>query len=664
MALNDHILRQNKSKEIDINSILYANERVGSQLTTLGSALDYIIAHLYPNYIGTYPTQGDLPASANANDYAWIENDGTGSGSGWVFTNLDGTETWTKRYDVDWSRDSILSDVESITNPLYLFANGKAGGQEFFGGSQTGENIYLNANSADDTGKIISRNDISFDTDNENDIGELLSRVKDFYIAGSLRDGTSTITVAQLQTALDHLTRSDNPHSVDYDQLINKLGTITVDGDVSGTVDLSASGDKTLTISVGDDSHSHTSATISDLTSAIYSKVASIFQDNDLITYTKDGGSEEIRPTVSNIDTSRITDIDTPTASNKFAVSNGAKYEEKGLDVELTGEVTGTASYNSTTEKVEISTTVENVELAKVSGLDLQGLTFTVDTSFPAVVTANAHNLQNSTQIYIKSISGDIDGNFGITVLDANSFTINTSVASPTSGYYIPDNAQFLFDSSTSTWKVRREFDELTHNELSGREDTDSHSWAVALNGRDSGQRIFGGLNASEKLILSSTFHSTKGVIEFEDVLQPAANNSVDIGSANFKIKDLYIAGEAKGLRLENVTSNPTPSGLTRGRAYWNTGENKAYIDTGLALVPLASSNLPKKNVTLTNESTKTVDVSDALGFGAVAGDYVWSLYKVSTSEQVHAPITVINATQIQVNINTPFTGDFVFKGI
>lgn len=661
--INDHSLRTYVPQDISLENILYSNERVGNVFTNAKSAFDFIIGSLYPNYVGTFANQAALPVTANANDYAWVSDDGDGKGAGYVWTDLDGIAQWVKRYDVDWSVEGLLSDALSQTFPLYVFGNGKDGGQEIFGGTATGEDLVLNANAADDTGNIVAKNPIIPHTDNTDDLGSATNRIKDFFIAGMLQSGSVSLSLAQLQTAFDHISLVNNPHSVDYDQLLTKLGVLTVNGDVTGSVDLSTSGVKSLTLTVGDDSHNHTAAFITDFNDAVWAKVKAILQNNDLITYTKTEGAETITPTVANITTARIDDIDSPVSANKVLASDGSKYSEKGITVELTGDVSGTGTYNTTTEKIDLSTVSNGTDLENVRGIELENLAISFAVGNPALVNAPQHKMQTGLNAYLKSTDLQVDGEYPVTVVDADHFTIPVNITTPVSGFFIPNNAQFLFDSSTNTWKVRREFEEVTHAELSNL-DQDDHSQYVKKDGRATGQSIQGGIAASENLVLESTSHATKGRVVVRDDLEFEADNVKDFGSLLKRVKDIYMAGQLIGGRVENVSSLPAPSGLTRARLVYHTVEDKLYYDNGLTYKPLSSSNLSKNNVTFAGETTLLVDVSGNFEAGETTSDFNWLLKEDTTNQTVHGDITRENATQVRITLNAPLTGSFKLIGM
>lgn len=106
-----------------MDDLLYSNERLPG-VSTPAEAIDYLIAVMYPNYIGTFPTKADLPVTANPNDYAIVSDDGDGKSAGYVWVVHDGVAQWMKRYDVDWSMDDILAETVNVTMPMYVKRDG------------------------------------------------------------------------------------------------------------------------------------------------------------------------------------------------------------------------------------------------------------------------------------------------------------------------------------------------------------------------------------------------------------------------------------------------------------------------------------------------------------------------------------------------------------
>ncbi len=583
-------------------TLTYGNEATTG--TTVRAALDWIFASLYPNTKDSVDTTALLPATGNTlNDYRVVLNDGDGKAAGyrWEMREGDAAAKWYKIHDMDWSSNAILSAFSNIAHELYVHKRGRTdtddtgnpiaglyAGQKIHGGSTSGQNLTLNANSGDgvsaESGYVQSDNSIRPTSDNALDLGTISLRFRDLLLSRNLTDGTNSVTVANLKTAFDHVSNTSNPHVTGYDNLANKLGILTVNGDVSGSVDLSLSGAKTLTVAVLDDSHAHTTATITGFAEDVYDNTALILQDTTNITWTKNDVTNQITGDVT-VTTVDVTDIDSPVVNNILASNTtGTAWVAAIPTVELTGDVTGSAVYSSATAKWSLATTVVTTPLP----FTLSNKTFTSAAGTPTTVTATAHGLQTGETV--KIFGSSFNGVHTVTRIDANTFTVPATTAAISSGYYIPQYGQLLYNPTTGNFQVAKEFEQISHSELSDLATMDDHTQYVAKDGRAGGQTVKGGTASGNSLVLESTSHATKGTIQASDTLTPVATavysagwTGTNLGASSKLWNDLYMAGEAKGLRAENLGALPANSGTSVGRMVFFGG--KPYWDTGSAWV-------------------------------------------------------------------------------
>jgi hypothetical protein len=588
------------------DTLNYQNEATTG--TTVSAALDWILASLYPNTQDSVDETADLPLVGNTlNDYRVVLDDGDGLAAGYRWEQREGeaSPSWHKIHDMDWSSDAILSSLQDIAQELYVFRGGRTdlddsgnpitgtyAGQTIYGGSASGQNLTLNANSGDgvgaESGYVQSDNTIRPTSDNALDLGTITERFRDLLLAGDITDGTDSVTVANLKDAYDHSqVSSGNPHNTGYDDLSDQLGTLTADGDVSGSVDLSTSGAKTLTITVTDDGHNHTVSTITDFAEGVYDETAAILQDTSNITWTKNDGTNQISGDVT-VTTSDIDDIGGP-AANKILVGNADGDTWLGSDgiIELTGDVTGSAGYNSTSNQWTIATSVDAVSIDSQEWIDYQTLTWTSTPSNPTEITCNSHGILTGENV---KLTGDpaLDGVHVATRIDANTFSVpvdTSGFGAGASGWLLAESTQLLYNPTNDKWEATKAHSEISHSEVSDL-GNDDHAQYVNKDGRGGGQTIKGGTQASNNLTLQSTDHATRGVIEATDNLVPTTDaaysggwTGTDLGSSSKKWNDLYIAGELKGARAENVGALPSNSGTTVGRMvffdgapYWDTG--------------------------------------------------------------------------------------------
>ena len=180
-----------------VSEFSYVNQALPG-VSNIESALNWILAVLYPNTKPAVATPADLPASGNSiNDYRVVLDDGDGKAASyrWEKRDGEGSPSWHKIYDMDWGQDSILAAFQDQTQDLYVWANGRTqldgagnpitgvfAGQRIFGGNLTGQNLTLDANSADSTGYVQTNNTFRPVTDNSFDLGTSASKFSNIYI--------------------------------------------------------------------------------------------------------------------------------------------------------------------------------------------------------------------------------------------------------------------------------------------------------------------------------------------------------------------------------------------------------------------------------------------------------------------------------------------------
>ncbi len=606
---------------LDKNALItpYANNALPEAVTTIGSALNYIISSQFPNAKGAVETEGDLPTTGNElNDYRIVNDyNSTGNPAAYRWTQLEGQSApqWNLVQLFD-SMDSILQQWETNSSGIFVTQLGapNTDGQTIHGSSVANGNLTLSPNSGDassnpedQTGHIQLWGDTRPYNDASFDLGTTGERFASLYLSGQLSDGTNSLSVANAKGAYDHSEVTDaNPHQTTYAQLLSKIGNFTVDGDVTTQViDLSTGGDKTLTITITDDSHQHTVSTITDFNSATWSLLKARLVDTTDAQWTFNDGDFEASLNIT-IDTNNITDIASP-AANKILVGNltGDEWIASDGAVELIGDIEGSASYDSTNDKTSITTTVSTFDLGNGNQVDLQNLAVSVSADSPAVVTLTSHGMLTGRNIGLLGTS--IDGDYTITKIDDDSFSIayDNSGGVVESGYIIPDNSQLLYNSSTGLYEVNLENAHLIHSEISGLS-TDDHTQYVKTTGRTDGtnNKVIGGELAGGNLYLQSTTDTTRGNVLLSDTIAPETSavystgswSGTDVGSSGRTFRHVYTNGEFKGFRLEQLASLPTALAqevgrcvqLTSGKYYLNV-DGTEYKE--IAIIPEMSGN-------------------------------------------------------------------------
>lgn len=206
------------------------------------------------------------------------------------------------------------------------------------------------------------------------------------------------------------------------------------------------------------------------------------------------------------------------------------------------------------------------------------------------------------------------------------------------------------------------------------------HPQFVLLAGRSGGQTIQGGTAASENLLLESTANATKGFIAAKDNFVPNTNAAysggwlgTDLGDATHIWRDLYMTGEAKGFRFENVGSTQAFSGQTPGRAWWNTSSNKLEINTGSSVISVGGGG-GGASLTWHNDDTVaaeevTYNNQKAYKFTKGTGQKIHAAFKVPNGYQAGDQLllrlglggdTTTNEVSLKITVDLQGTGTMV----
>jgi len=676
---SQHPLRHN------LSDFTYTNPALPG-VSVVTDVLDYLIAVIYPNYIGTFATPGDLPLTPNANDYAVVTDDGDGNSAGYVYTVIDSVSQWTKRYDMDWSLDAILSETINKTQYMYVQKegyddanlSGDLAGQAIYGGATANKNLTLFANSGDavgNSGFVQFGDNVRPLVDNTFDLGTSSKRFKDTYSSNfhagttSISDGSITDTDGLISFGSTDVTTTGDISGTNITGTTSGVfGDITISVGsiicVGGTIDFGASNLETTGTVTGASGSVFGDVTISD--GSIESASGTIdFGANDLVTTGTLGAGDA---TVTRLDSDNVR-ID----GNAISVTdvNG------NLDISANG--TGVINLDSPvvcdgiTSTGTVSVTGQlNVDNLRLDGNTLQstntdgyiyilpngvGQIEAGSTLYPTVTDVS--DLGKSGKAWNKLwISGAIGGATEITLSDLLALR---STPYRDFGRTTPAVAgdTLFWDAVNGVWLASHPDSEIDHSELTGLTTTDAgHTQFVMLAGRTGGQSIQGGTAASESLTLESTAHATKGKIYFKDDLLPFTNASfsgswsgTDIGGSSNYIKDVYTKGEFKGFRFENYTSGtlPSASAANRGRAVFATDNNKIYLDSGGSWIVAGVSKFISDTSWNGTDTTKDIVVSSTI---TDARNALWQLCDNSNDfERVYCVIKAISATTVRVEV-------------
>ena len=164
--------------------------------------------------------------------------------------------------------------------------------------------------------------------------------------------------------------------------------------------------------------------------------------------------------------------------------------------------------------------------------------------------------------------------------------------------------------------------------------------------------------------------NATKGFVQTKDTFRAFTDASfsggwsgADLGGSGNRFRHLYTAGEAFGLRLENVGANPSPSTQNVGRLVYNTSEKEAYIDTGTSFKKLSYSKFLSDTSWNGSDVTKTVTVSGDIDDARRA---MWALHdNTNDFDRIYCSIKAISSTQVTITVGSALpAGSYRLIGI
>ena len=654
-------------------------------VTNLAQMIDYFIAVLYPNSKDSVEIYADLPLSGNTvRDYRVVNDDGDGKAAGYAWQQREGdvAAKWYKIYDMDWGYDSILSGFLLKTQDLYVYRygyddlddagsvlTGADAGQHVYGGASANTHLTLHANAGDgvgaQTGFIQFVDQVRPYADSIVALGTTTNRWLKVW-TDELTSGTLTATGGSIVDSSgaisfdnENLTTTGNVQAAIFNGTSALLGTLNLSAgaitDSSGAIsfdneNLSTSGSVTVGTML------LAGGSISDSSGAI-----DFANENLATTGTLSAGV--ITGTQLNVDNLRLdgnTLSSTNTDGNILLVPNGSGLVDiqkllTTVDITSTGTVSVTGQLNADNLRIDgntiSSTNADGSILLDPNGTGgvLVAATFFGDTDGAYDLGATSFRFRS---LYVSTSINDGSTNFTI----ANLMTF-AAVGTPGIGDVL------FWDGSK--WVASNPDTEIDHGELSGLAD-DDHTQYALLAGRSGGQTLIGGTASSNSLTLRSTSDVTKGNIFYDSVFAATTDNALDFGDGSHRIKDIYIAGQAIGMRLQNATTagEPSASASTPGRLYFNTDEKDIFVDLGGTWKKVSVEKYTIQDAvtwdgnTATQTYTVSADVSDARLCH-------WALYSNSESfEQVYVKITK-SQTQVTVTAqaNLP-VGTYTLVGL
>lgn len=654
------------------------------------------------------PNVGDVTPSIN--DYRVVIDDGDGKQAGyrWEQREGDASPRWYKVFDVDWSTDGIIASLMDITQDVYVYQKGKTdldkngnpitglfAGQRVWGGNLTGQNLTLDANSIDDTGFVQANSNFRPTVNDTWGLGTATEKFTSGYFSQSLNVNTLNISTGLI---------SDTTGQISFDN-----ENLVTTGTVQGGYLISASFLEMAEIATPANAPAGTNRLYFKPDNKLYklddvgseSLVGLTFtssNDNRMIKSDGTGGDaiQETGVIVSDLDElSGITRLDVDniridgnTISTLDAngdlnlIPNGTGKTVVGVfrSTSLTNDrlfvprIDGTLT--STNLVVDTSNNLSGANSISVDNLLLDansistvsgGLTlnpFTGILTIDASIFANADNVRDLGSSALRFNDIFLGGNIG----DGTDVYVVSELMALRSTIYRdfartqPAQAgdALFYDAVNGVWLASAPDSEINHNDLSSLTIGDAgHTQFLLLAGRSGGQIAIGGVSASENLVLESTSNATKGQVITRDSFRPESDATFfggwqgnDLGLDIFRFRNLYLRGEAFGLRPENVTSGtlPAPNANNAGRLVFATDNNKLYVDTGISFIVAGVSKFIQDISFNGFETQKDVDVSATI---ADARNAIIQLLDNSNDfERIIATIKATTASNVRIQTN------------
>lgn len=701
-----------------LSDFLYTNPALPG-VTNVESALNYILAVLYPATKTNVATPAALPGAGNTiGDYRVVDDDGDGKSAGYRWEQREGdvSPSWHKVFDVDWSTDAILAAVTDVTDDKYMYSKGKSdldasgalvvglyAGQKVYGGALAGENLTLNANSGDgvgaQTGFVQIDSQFRPTLDDTFDLSTATERWKDLYLSNSAIVDTMTIASGSI---------TDSSGTIDFgDEILNTTGNIS-GAQVKGT---SLVADDTV------DTMTLVSGSITDTTGAISFGAANLSTSGTLgagvttltgtgqtlILDPNDGGGKStILSTLGiinfgdeNLETTGTLNAGAGTftqvnADNLRLDGNTLSSTDVDGNINLLPNGTGVVDVQKAMQTLDITATgtVGVTGQLDADNLRLDGNTISsTDIDGDIVLSPDGTGIISFTKDLVPS--GDNARDIGTTLLTIKDLFMKGSIGDGTNAITsaallslrhalfrdaaetLPAQAGDALFYNGSVWLASVPDTEVDHGTISGLLD-DDHTQYALLAGRAGGQILQGGVNASDNLVLDSTAHATKGSVLLRSILAPETDASfsgswtgTDIGDATHNFRDFYSKGEFKGFRLENFTTGTLPAASAQniGRVLYNTTTSKAMFDTGTAIKVLSVSKFVGDQAFNGSDLTKDVTVSSDI---TDARNAQWQLLdNANDFEILYVKLQAIDAATVRITTTIPLpAGSYRLIGI
>ena len=656
----------------------YSNEALPG-VVNVEQALNWFTAVLYPQIQDAVDTPGDLPLVGNTlNDYRVVTDDGDGRAAAYRWQQLEGDATpqWYKIYDMDWGEQTVLSNFLLKTQDVYVYRYGiddldetgtpyagDLAGQRIYGGQSANTHLTFYANSGDGVGA--GTGFVQFGDNARPLIDSAYSLGTDTYRFLNLYTDEANVSTMQIQGG----SITDSSGAIDFgDEDLSTSGTGTFGtlllqgGSITDTTGTISFGDENLT-TTGTGTFNSVTATGAASTFASGTTVGTLTLANGSIT--DSGGSisfgDEDLSTTGMLDVGNLRlDGNTlsSTAGDINVVPTSGLLNVTG-NIDASGTLTLGAADNAVYSGTGLATTGAFAFSTAAGGFSFAPFNGEVDFTANLDPTADAtYDLGESAQRWQDLfLSGDIsDGTNAIAMATLLSFR-NALVGAAAGMTLFYDGA---------VWNASIPDTEIDHGSLTGILD-DDHTQYALLAGRSGGQTFIGGSDASDNLVLDSTSNAAKGTINFLSTLLPGSDNALDVGSASFRVRDLYMGGEAIGLRIDNVASLPAAG--NNGRPVWLNSQT-LYIDDGTNWQEISSEKFVYDHAGFWDgtETTFTYTQANSSIEDSISDcrTCVWQfLDNTNGFREVNGAVITKTATTVTVTVTMPLaTGTYRLVGV
>lgn len=664
----------------------------------VASAIDWIMAVLYPNTKPSVDTVADLPSSGNTiNDYRVVRDDGDGKAAGyrWEQRPGEGSPSWHKIYDMDWGQDSVLAAWQELTQDYYVWRDGRDdidgngdpvtgiyAGQTIYGGKSADTNLTLVPNFLYDGGYVQFDGDVRPAANDTYIFGDGDYAFKSAYFTeivqidtlqlypGGIQDSSGTIDFAgtNIVTAGNITGGSYSASEGDFGTLHLEAGIIT---DSSGNIDFQGIDINGIVDLQGESFSATTNGTdfIIYSSTGIVSTTGGIDFNGANLTTVGDIGAEDIvcsQITAGNLQINSNAITAQNTDGWLYLTPNGTGKTLAVGDFETTNAI-----INGTLDTLGISTfmgvQINTNTISTTSGdmtLDPQGGDVFVDGNVRPqtdnTFVLGATNLRWAN-LYL---SGGIGDGTNFTQMDALMGIRNIMFRDAGQTTPVQNGDALFYNSASGTWLASKPDTEINHADLSGLTTGDAgHTQFALLAGRPGGQALIGGTASGNNLDLESTSNGSKGAVRVKDNFLAFTNASysggwsgIDIGGVSNYFRNIYSKGEHIGLRLENLTVSTLPSSSAQnaGRVMFATDNGKAYIDDGTSVKVLGVAKYQSDVAFDGIVTQKDVTVSASVGDARTC---LWQLRdNANDYEIIFTSIKATSASNVRITTNIPLS--------